>query len=140
MEPFWLIHDSFPATSNVTECKQQQCQPKRINNSLFKSERVQHLSSSKFNYVFLLHITPSPPLQAPRPQICLLKRPRNNDQSSSNEHPTPNTQVMALQMPFSTKRNHSSLEKWLILLRQDMSKMNLAYLIVTDSKEAMEDD
>lgn len=111
-------------------------------NSLFKSQRVQHLSSSKFNYIFLLHITSSKilPSQAPHSQICLLKRPRNNDQSSSNEHPTPNTQVIALQMPFSIKRNHISLEKWLILLRQDMSKMNLAYLIITDSKEAMEDN
>lgn len=135
-------YDYFPATSNVTECKQQQRQPKRINNSLFKSERVQHLSSSKFNYIFLLHITPSKivPSQASHPQICLLKRPRNNDQSSSNERPTPNTQVTALQMPFSTKRNRISLEKWLTLLRQEMSKMNLAYLIITDRKETMEDN
>lgn len=139
MEPFQHSHDYFSAISNVTECKQQQCQRKCIKNSIFNSETESNIQLVSFYIAYTAYPQKfSPPLLLPFPssfslspslshshthtythlQICLLKRTRNNDQSSSNEHPIPKTQ-MAFQMPFSTKRNHVSLEKWMILPRQE---------------------
>lgn len=41
-------------------------------------------------------------------------------------------------MPFLTKRNKGSLDKWLVtLLEQQMYKMCLEYLVIVDSKEVI---
>lgn len=67
-----------------------------------------------------------------------LKRPRNNNQHSSNEH----TLYLGcgFEIPLPTERNKGFLKKWQIPgLGQKMHKMSLEYLVMSNSKEAIKD-
>lgn len=154
MEPFQHNHDYTSAISNITKCKQQQCQRKCINDSTFNSEFESNIRLVSFYIANPPKLSPPLPISLPslthtrihicihvrththtctHTQICLLKRIRNNDQSSSNEYPISKTQIYGSSNAIFHPRNDVSLEKQLILPRQE-------HLIVPCSKEAMRDN